>query len=70
LVRDSDKSRPSNSSRHQQQQYFSGSSSSSEQLSLLPKFQTAYSDIEDRRKRRILSFDIEKIDSSISISSA
>jgi hypothetical protein len=42
-------------------------SSSSERLSR-PKFQTAYSDIEDRRKRRILTFDIEKIDSSISLS--
>ena len=46
-----------------QQQYIS-SSSSYKQLSssLLPKFQTAYADIEDR-KRRILTFDIEKIDS-------
>jgi hypothetical protein len=53
-------------SRHQhRQQYLS--SSSSEQLLL--KFQTAYSDIEDRRKR-ILTFDIEKIDSSISLTTA
>ena len=37
-------------------------SSSPEQLSR-SKFQTAYSDIEDRRKRRILIFDIEKTDS-------
>jgi hypothetical protein len=42
-------------------------SSSPEQLSR-SKFQTAYSDIEDRRKRRILTFDIEKIDSSINLS--
>jgi hypothetical protein len=54
--------------RSTQQQHISSSSSSSsyEQLSssLLPKFQTVYADIEDRRrKRRILTFDIEKTDS-------
>ena len=54
--------------RSTQQQHISSSSSSSsyEQLSssLLPKFQTVYADIEDRRrKRRILIFDIEKTDS-------
>jgi hypothetical protein len=65
-----DEGRPSSSNGHyQQEQYFSWSSSS-EQLSLLLKFKTAYADIEDRRKRRILSFDIEKIDSSISLSTA
>ena len=50
---------------HSAQQQYISSSSSYEQLlssSLLPKFQTAYADIEDR-KRRILTFDIEKIDS-------
>jgi hypothetical protein len=47
--------------RHQQQQNLSSS------VRVLPKFQTAYSDIEDR-KRSILTFDIEKIDScSISL---
>jgi hypothetical protein len=35
----------------------------------MPKFKTAYSDIEDRRKR-ILTFNIEKIDSSITLSTA
>jgi hypothetical protein len=57
----------SDSSRHshlqQQQQHLSSAS-------LLPKFKTAYSDIEDKRKGRTLTFDIEKIDSSISLSTA
>jgi hypothetical protein len=48
---------------HHQQQYLSSSSEL-----ILPKFQTAYSNIEDRRKRRILTFDIEKINSCISLS--
>jgi hypothetical protein len=43
---------------HQQQQKLSSSSELG-----YPKFQTAYVDIEDRIKRRILTFDIEKIDS-------
>jgi hypothetical protein len=43
---------------HQQQQKLSSSSGLG-----YPKFQTAYVDIEDRIKRRILTFDIEKIDS-------
>lgn len=49
---------------HSAQQQYISSSSSYEQLSSsrLPKFQTAYTDIEER-KRRILTFDIEKIDS-------
>jgi hypothetical protein len=51
---DSDSSR--RSQLQQQQQHLSSTS-------LLPKFQTAYADIENRRKRRILTFDIEKIDS-------
>jgi hypothetical protein len=55
------------SSSHQQLQYLSPSSLLSEQLPL-PKFKTAYNDIEDRRKSRILTFDIEKIDSCISLS--
>src|SRR5215212_6610909 len=60
---DSDSSRR-NQLQQQQQQHLSSAS-------LMPKFKTAYSDIEDRRrKRRILSFDIEKIDSSISLSTA
>jgi hypothetical protein len=47
---------------HQQQQNLSSSEI------ILPKFQTAYADIEDKRKRRILTFDIENIDScSISV---
>jgi hypothetical protein len=50
----------SDCSRHnhlqQQQQHLSSAS-------LLPKFKTAYSDIEDKRKGRTLTFDIEKIDS-------
>jgi hypothetical protein len=41
---------------HQQQQNLSSSEL------VLPKFKTAYADIEDRT-RRILTFDIEKIDS-------
>ncbi|MDQ3869867.1 MAG: hypothetical protein M3250_09985 [Thermoproteota archaeon] len=51
---------------HSTKQLHISSSPSYEQLSssLLPKFQTAYADIEGkRRKRRILTFDIEKIDS-------
>jgi len=49
---------------HSTKQLHISSSPSYEQLSssLLPKFQTAYADIEGRR-RRILTFDIEKIDS-------
>ena len=58
--------------RSTQQQHISSSSSSSsyEQLSssLLSKFQTVYADIEDRR--RILTLDIEKIDSSITLTTA
>jgi hypothetical protein len=53
------------SSRHYHHQQYLSSSSSSEQLSSSPpppKFKTAYADIEDKR-RRILTFDIEKIDS-------
>jgi hypothetical protein len=55
------------SSQHHQQYLSSPSLSSSEQLSSSsplppPKFKTAYADIEDKR-RRILTFDIEKIDS-------
>ena len=50
---------------HHQQQYLSSSSEL-----ILPKFQTAYSNIEDRRKRRILTFDIEKVESSISLTAA
>jgi hypothetical protein len=69
---DDDNGNSSNSwsSQHHQQYYLSlpllSSSSSSEQLSSSspppPKFKTAYADIEDKR-RRILTFDIEKIDS-------
>ena len=54
----------------QQQQHLSSSLLSrrtSEEL-LFPKFQTAYYDIEDRR--RILTLDIEKIDSSITLTTA
>ena len=55
------------SSQHHQQYLSSPSLSSSEQLSSSsplppPKFKTSYADIEDKR-RRILTFDIEKIDS-------
>jgi hypothetical protein len=67
---DEDNGNSSNScSSQHHQQYLSSpslsSSSSSEQLSSSPpppKFKTAYDDIEDKR-RRILTFDIEKIDS-------
>jgi hypothetical protein len=54
----------------EQQQHLSSSlllRRTSEEL-LFPKFQTAYYDIEDRR--RILTLDIEKIDSSITLTTA
>jgi hypothetical protein len=54
----------------QQQQHLSSSlllRRTSEEI-LFPKFQTAYYDIEDRR--RILTLDIEKIDSSITLTTA
>jgi hypothetical protein len=59
-----------NSIEEQQQQHLSSSlllRRTSEEL-LFPKFQTAYYDIEDRR--RILTLDIEKIDSSITLTTA
>jgi hypothetical protein len=63
----------SNNHRNQHHQYLSSPSSSSSSLEQLssspplspPKFKTAYADIED--KTRILTFDIEKIDSCCSI---
>jgi hypothetical protein len=59
-----------NSIEEQQQQHLSSSLLSrrtSEEI-LFPKFQTAYYDIEDRR--RMLTLDIEKIDSSITLTTA
>jgi hypothetical protein len=56
---------------HSQQQNLSITTTSPKSPKLvLPKFQTAYSDIEDRRgrNRRILTFDIQKIDFSITLS--
>jgi hypothetical protein len=59
-----------NSIEEEQQQHLSSSlllRRTSEEI-LFPKFQTAYYDIEDRR--RILTLDIEKIDSSITLTTA
>jgi hypothetical protein len=55
---------------HSHQQNLSITTTTSADL-VLPKFQTAYSDIEDRRRSKgILNFDIQKIDSSITLSTA
>lgn len=72
LDSDGDSSSNSPSNQHHPQYLSSTLSSSEQSLSSLPRFKTAYSDIEDKRRsrRRILTFDIEKIDSFISLTIA